>query len=192
MTKQTEEWQKAQEQLKLLNYYDVPVIDGKEHPETEIKHHKRSKRDKRTEHGPILKFLKKCLYFKPKTFIGATILAAVLTTISGGIMTSCFQETRMRHKDRRVKREQISQTNNMNNVEILDKKHLLQQMYTFYQLGSGWLFPNGSVLTCSGCGDMVQEIKSIQGKDIQITCISCQQPFRNLSQKLTEESALTR
>lgn len=192
MTNQTEEWQKAQDQLKLLKYYDVPVIDGKEHSETEAKPHKRQTRTKKTEHGPVLKFLKKCLYFKPKTFIGATILAAVLTTISGGIMTSCFQEARTRHKDKRPKKEHVCQTNNMNNVETLDKKHLLQQMYTFYQLGGGWCSSNGAILMCNGCGDVVQDIKSIKGKDVQITCIACQQPFRNLSEKVSEQSTVTR
>lgn len=192
MTKQTEEWQKAQEQLKLLSYYDIPVIDGKEHPETEIKHHRQSNRIKKKEHGPILKFLKKCLYFKPKTFIGATILAAVLTTISGGIMTSCFQETRVRHKERQHKKEQSGQTNNFYKGEVKNEKDFLKQLYTIYQLGNGWPSLNSSVLMCNGCGDMVQDIKSIKGKDVQITCIACQQPFRNLSEKVSEQSTVTR
>lgn len=195
MTKQTEEWQKAQDQLKLLKYYDVPVIDGKEHPETEAKPHKRQTRTKKTEHGPVLKFLKKCLYFKPKTFIGATILAAVLTTVSGAVMTSCFQGARRHHRDKRpipMYVEQKSPTNAIFKVETQEMSQVLKQLYTLYQLGGEYLLHNnGAVFTCMGCGDTVQKIKTTNGKDVQMTCIECQKPFQNLLPQVIKQEELT-
>ena len=184
----------VQDQLKLLKYYDVPVIDGKEHPETELKHHKKQHRTKKTEHGPILKFLKKCLYFKPKTFMGATILAAVLTTISGGIMTSCFQKTQMHHKRRpdKVLHDRNQTTNVISNIESQKMYQTLKQLYTLYQFGQNWFVQNDEVLICHGCGDMVPDIKTQKGKDVQITCITCQKPFQNAISQMIEQSELTR
>ena len=196
MTKQTEEWQKAQDQLKLLKYYDIPVIDGKEHHEGEEKHHKRHQRQKKKERNPILAFLKKCLYFKPKTFMGATILAAVLTTVSGAVMTSCFQGARRHHRDKRpipMYVEQKSPTNAISKVETQAISQVLKQLYMLYQLrGEYLLHNNGAVFTCMGCGDTVQEIKTTNGKDVQMTCIECQKPFQNLLPQVIKQEELTR
>ena len=128
MTNKTDEWQKAQDQLKLLKYYDIPIIDGKHNQTEGEKVHKKHHREKRKERNPVLNFLKKCLYFKPKTFIGATVLAAMLTTLSGAFVTSFFQKNESRRPRKHPKPLYVenNQTNNLMNQTLM-------YLYTLYQ-----------------------------------------------------------
>ena len=199
MTDNVQEWYKAQDQLRLLKYYDVPIIDGKPHPEMEPKPHKRNykhHKEHNKNRNSFLGFLKRCLYFKPKTFIGATLLAAVLTTISGGVITSCFQNGYSKHRNRppkQVRVENAQVTNTVAKAEVQKISQAVQQIYTLYQYGQNWLVLNeGNMLTCVGCGDKVQEAKTQSGKDVQMTCITCQKPFLAVFAQATKQEELTR
>ena len=128
--------------------------------------------------------------------MGATILAAVLTTLSGGIITSCFQNgySKQRYKpSKQVYVENSQATNVISKAESQKISQALQQLYTLYQYGQNLLVLNeGNTLTCAGCGDRVQEAKTQNGKDVQITCITCQKPFLKVFAQATKQEELTR
>ena len=80
--------------------------------------------------------------------------------------------------------------NNATNNFIYQK---MMYLYTLYQFENNWLGQSdGRILVCQGCGDSVQGLKTKNGKEVQMSCISCQKPFEMLLPQVIQNKELTR
>jgi len=158
------QWQQAQQeplmqlaQLPLLAY-DVPII--KPAPEPKKK-------------NPIIRALKKFVYFKPKTFFGTTLLTTVLGVIvTAGLKWPTEQQGHPPRPMERIENRINTTTNQTEKTVDMTEFLTVYNLYMGYQKAT-------QIMTCPTCGDVVN-VTTTSGNQIQATCIKCQNPLQNL------------
>jgi len=158
-------WQQTQQgplaqlaQLPLLTY-DVPIIRPAPEPKKK---------------NPIIRALKKFVYFKPKTFLGTTFLTTVLgILITAGLKWPTEQQqSPPRPVDRIENRINTPATNQT------EKTVDMADFLTFYNLYIGYQKAT-QLMVCPCCND-IANITTTSGNQIQATCIKCQKPLQIL------------
>lgn len=114
--------------------------------------------------SPVIRFLKKCVYFKPRTFIGATLLGAILTTWAGIWVTSWTQKQPERHPHQPPA------------VQPADDFKDVLEKFTYFYLGYQNQQQKVQNYACPTCGD-VMTVHTTSGREVAATCIGCQAPY---------------
>lgn len=168
-----------------LDTLQIPLITA-ESPknEEEKKATKRSKKNK----NAFMTFLKKCLYFKPKTFLGTHLIITILSTVIGIWTTSILSAPKHTHYRHYLTKGKEAATNQ---VESIQTAKVLNTFYTVYQSTLEQLLAQQNsagkvqqILTCPDCKTSIQ-VESAPFSDINALCLGCQknlQPTNNLPQ----------
>lgn len=165
------EWQKAQHDLlKLLPLYEVPIIK----PQPDTVNPKIKKPKKKSRNG-FVRFLQKLVYYKPTTFIGVTIMTAVLTALVQNAMLKPTTLHKPRHKEN-VTERQPNIFNGNTLFTVNDVNAFIKPLVTALMQNND----TNRVAICENCGDVVQ-FKTSSGKAIQATCLTCQKPFVDIT-----------
>ena len=149
------------------------------------------KKRTRKKQSPVIRFLKKCLYFKPKTFIGTNVLIPVISTVIGVLVTNAIQTARAphRHGAHPARYEQRAKQTPTVAPETVDS--FLKSMSSFYQVYQNQLaLPTTSDMkplvsqtwVCPSCSNAVQVVAP-ENQAIGLTCLTCQKPVSGMIQQ---------
>lgn len=145
-----------------LSWNDVQQMQRQTLPTDKNQIPSKSRRHKKK--NPVLRFLKKCIYFKPRTFIGATLLGAVLTTVAGIWVTSWMRKPPARHPHRPPV------------VQPADHFKDMLEKFTYFYMGYQNQQQKAQNYVCPMCGD-VMTVHTTSGRAVSATCIGCQKPY---------------
>ena len=134
----------------------------------------------KTYKNPIVKCLKRLLYYKPKTFFGVTIGSAVLTAIATAYVQMFFDfnlpfSKHLKRNDKLVCVEKDKKTHKEDNKQMVDLKKLTE----FLQIWGGILSENMSttnnmlLLNCPTCTESIR-ITAPVNKGVTVMCNACQ------------------
>ena len=165
------EWQKAQQDpLKLLPLYEIPNIK----PPADTVNPNLKKRKKKSRNG-FVRFLQKLVYYKPTTFIGVTIMTAVLTALVQNAMLKPATLHKPRPKEN-VTERQPNIFNDNTLFTATDVNAFIKPLITALIQND----ETNRVAICENCGDVLQ-FKTTSGKPVQATCLTCQKPFVDIT-----------
>jgi len=161
------EWQKARDPLKMLPFYDIPIIDGKAVPKS-VK--SRAKKEK----NPFIRFIKKVVSYKPTTFIGTNIMVALTTVFVQNAINkplNIHKENQKNKIEHRIPTERLTfptvgfwGTNRVNNFAT----PLINALAT--------VNVSNKIAYCENCGSVIQYPK----ETADITCLKCQKVFKEI------------
>ena len=165
--------QKNQDPLKMLPLYDIPIIQPqmthhKQHP------HKKTKRNR----NPLMRFIKRIVYYKPTTFIGTNLMVAFLTLLVQNTLSKP-EATHHYPPPQRAERKVEKKPKNIFNENTLFTVNDVNGLLNPLIQALSQTAQNNTVNVCEGCGDVVQ-FKTNSGNEVEVTCLTCQKPFQKL------------
>lgn len=165
----------------------IPLIQAAPSPPKKTKTDKSCRKSK----SATVRFLQKCLYFKPKTFLGTQLIIAVLSAtigIWGNTMLSAAKHVRPHNRRDPV----VRQTNEVATVQSpsIDREQILNSLNTFYTMYQSVIGSTGTDLApqvhdmvCPTCQHAIQVTSAT--KPIA-KCSVCDQAFQIQTNRVSE------